>query len=215
MIETNTAHDEFFQPEQVLAAAEASSIENSLNTSVVPLSKNFGFVNSPSATSVTMAIEKVAAASKPEAITSSLSTFNRPVNQSVLAVNTMPSFTISANSPTAPIEPERTAPVCELEKATSSPRRYYWPDAEPQSLLDQHDNDDFISICPIPTLIPTPSRPLQSAVSSNVQAQVMPLEIEAQSIAPYSGDNEPEDLYLEEEAEEEPDNFAGAEQAMI
>lgn len=214
--ETNIAQHAFFQPEQVLAAAEASSVESSLSTSVVPLSKNAGYVNAASATSATVpiAMEEVAVASKPEAVISSFSTSNRPVNQSVLAVNNMPSFTISANSPAAPMEPELTAPVCELERATLSPRRYYWPDAEPHSLLDQYDNDDFISICPIPTLIPTASRPLQSVISSNVQTQAMPLEIEAQSVALYSGDDEPQDFYPEVEEVEEPENFAGAEEAM-
>lgn len=199
-----------------MAAVEASSVESSLSTSVVPLSKNVGYVNAASATSATVpiAMEEVAVASKPEAVTSSLSTSNRPVNQSVLAVNNMPSFTISANSPVAPMEPERTAPVSELERATLSPRRYYWPDVEPQSLLDQCDNDDFISICPIPTLIPTSSRPLQSAISSNFHTKAMPLEIEAQSVAPYSGDDEPRDFYPEEEEEEEAENFTGAEEAM-
>lgn len=208
----------FFQPEQILAAVEASSVETSLSISVVPLSKNVGYVNAASATSATvpMAIEEAATVNKPEAVTPSLSIPKRRVNRSVMAVNNMPSFTISANSPVAPTKPERTAPVSELGKATLSSRRYYWPDAEPQSLLDQYDNDDFISICPIPTLIPTASRPLQSAISSNVQAQAMPLEIEAQSISPYSGDDEPEDFYPEEddEEEEEPENFAGAEEAM-
>lgn len=221
--ETNTALDAFFHPEQVLAAVEASSDESSLSTSVVPLSKNVGYVNAASATSATVpiAMEEVAVASKPEAVTSSLSTSNRSVTQSVLAVNNMPSSKISANSPAVPMKPERTAPVSELGRSTISPRRYYWPDAEPQSLLDQYDNDDFISICPIPTLIPTASRPLQSAISSNVQTQAMPLEIEAQSIAPYSGDDEPKDFYLAEgeeeegkEGKEEAENFAGAEEAM-
>lgn len=214
--ETNTAHDAFFQPEQVLAAVEAGSVESSLSNSVVPPSKNVGYVNAASATSATapIAMEEVAVASKPEAVTSSLSTSNRPVSQSVLAVNNMPSFTISANSPAAPMEPERTAPVSELERSTISPRRYYWPETEPQSLLDQYDNDDFIRICPIPTLIPTASRPLQSTISSNVQTQPMPLEVEAQSIALYSGDDEPKDFYPEEEEEEEPENFADAEEAM-
>lgn len=119
-----------------------------------------------------------------------------PVSESVSAVNNIPSFTIPANPPAAPIEPERIAPLSELEKPKLSPRRYYWPDSEPQSLLDQDDNDDFISICPIPTLIPTASRPPQSTI---VQAPAMPLEIEAQSIAPYSGADEPEDFFLEEE----------------
>lgn len=210
------AQDTFFQPEQFLAVVEASSVESSLSTSVVPLSKNVDYVNAASATSATVpiAMGEVAVASRPEAVTSSFSTSNRPVKQSVLAVNNMPSFTISANSPAAPMEPERTAPVSELERATLSPRRYYWPDAEPHSLLDQYDNDDFISTCPIPTLIPTASRPLQSAISSNVQTQTMPLEIEAQSAAPYSGDDEPQDFYAEAEEEEEPENFAGAEEAM-
>lgn len=115
------------------------------------------------------------------------------------------------------MEPERTTLVSDLERSTLSPRRYYWPDAEPLSLLDQYDNDDFISICPIPTLIPTAARPLQSVISSYVHTRAMPLEIEAQSIAPYSGDDEPKDFYPEEEAEEEeddPENFAGAEEAM-
>lgn len=156
----------------------------------------------------------VVVASKLEAVTSSVSTSNRPVSQSVLAVNNMPPSKISANSPAVPMEPERTAPVSELERSTISPRRPYWPDAEPQSLLDQYDNDDFISICPIPTLIPTLSRPLQSAISSNVQTQAMPLEIEAQSIALYSGDDEPKDCYPDEEEEEEAENFTGAEEAM-
>lgn len=197
-----------------MAAAEASSVEISLSTSVVPVSKDVGYVKAAFATSATVpiAMEEVAVASKPEAVKSSLSTSDRPMNQSVSAVNNMPSFPNSANSPAAPMEPERTAPVSELERSTLSPRRYYWPDAEPLSLLDQCDNDEFISICPIPTLIPqTASRPLQSAISSNVHTRAMPLEIEAQSIAPYSGDDEPKDFYAEEQ---DPENFAGAEEAM-
>lgn len=201
-----------------MAAAEASSVEISLSTSVVPVSKNVGYFNAAFATPATVpiAMEEVAVASKPEAAKSSLSASNRPMNQSVSAVNKMPPFPNSANSPAAPMEPERTALVSELERTRLSPRRYYWPDAEPLSLLDQYDNDDFISICPIPTLIPTAARPLQSAISSNVHTRAVPLEIEAQSIAPYSGDDEPKDLYLEEEAgeEEDPENFASAEEAM-
>ena len=99
----------------------------------------------------------------------------------------------------------------ELGKPTLSLGCYSWPKSEPQSLLDQYDLDDIISISPIPTLIPTKSRPQQPAISSNVQAQAMPLEIEAQSIVPYLGDGSG-DLCLEDE--EEPENFVGAEDAM-
>ena len=159
-----------------------------------------------------MAIGKAAAASKPVTVMSSFSTSNRPVSESVSAVNNMLSFTRPKNPPAARMEPEPIAPVSGLENVTLSPGRYYWPDAEPQSLLDQYDNDDFISVCPIPTLIPTPSRPLQSAISSNVQTPAIPLEVEAQSIAPYLGDDELVDLFPEED--EEPENFAGAEEAM-
>lgn len=158
-----------------------------------------------------MAIEKVAAASEPERITSTLSTSNKPVSESVSAANNLPSFTVPAISPTTPMEPEQMAAASELGKATLSLGRYSWPKPEPQSLLDQCDLDDIISISPIPTLIPTKSRPLQSTISSNVQAQAMPREIEAHSIVPYAGD-ESGDLDLEDE--EEPENFAGAEDAM-
>lgn len=103
------------------------------------------------------------------------------------------------------------AAASELGKATLSLGRYSWPKPEPQSLLDQCDLDDIISISPIPSLIPTKSRPLQLTISSNVQAQAMPREIEAHSIVPYAGD-ESGDLYLEDE--EEPEKFAGAEDAM-
>lgn len=101
---------------------------------------------------------------------------------------------------------EQIAPARELGEATLSLRRYFWPETEPQSLLDQYDNDDFISMSPIPTLVPTKTRTFQSALSPNVQVLVMPLEIEAQSIAPYPGD--------EPEEEKEPVNFAGAEESM-
>lgn len=99
----------------------------------------------------------------------------------------------------------------ELGKPTLSVGRYSWPKPEPQSLLDQYDLDDIISISPIPTLIPTKSRPYQPNISSKAQAQAMPLEIEAQSIVPYLVD-ESGDLCLEDE--KEPENLVGAEDAM-
>lgn len=211
--ETNIAHDTyetnpFFQPEQILSVGEVSSFEHSLSTCVVPVSENVAFVTAASATSanVPMAIEKVAAASTPERVTSSLSTSNKPVSESVSAANIMPSFSTPATSLAAPMEAEQIAHASELGKATLSLRRHYWPKSEPQSLLDQYDLDDIISISPIPTLVPTKSRPLQSAISSNVQAQVMPLEIEAHSIPPYPEDEPGEG--------EEPENIAGAEDAM-
>lgn len=216
--ETNTAHgtyetNPFFQPEQIFPAVEASSVRHSPSISVVPPSENVGFVTAVSVTSATapMAIEKVAAASKPERITSTLSTSNKPVSESVSAANNLPSFTVSAISRTTPMEPEQMTPASELGKPTLSLGRYSWPKPEPQSLLDQCDLDDIISISPIPALIPTKSRPHQTVISLNVQAKAMPLEIEAQSIVPYPGD-ESGDLYLE--VEEEPEKFVGAEDAM-
>lgn len=144
-----------------------------------------------------MAIEKVAEAIKPERATSSLSTSNKLVCGFVSAANHMHSSTIPNITPTAPMDPEQTAPASERGKATLPLRRYLWPQAEPQSLLDQCDPDDIISISPIPTLIPTKSRPLQPAISSNVQVQAMPLEIEAHSIPLYQGD-ESGNFYPEE-----------------